>query len=44
MFIIFDLELVLIFPWAVTINLTGILGFSIFLFFIFVISLGFIYE
>lgn len=44
LFIIFDLEIVLLFPWALHLNNIGILGFWIMMFFLFLLTVGFIYE
>jgi len=44
LFIIFDLEVAFLFPWAITLNKVGLFGFwSVFLF-LFVLTIGFIYE
>ncbi len=44
LFIIFDLEIIFLFPWAITLNKTGIFGFWSMMFFLFVLTIGFIYE
>ena len=44
LFIIFDLEIVFRFPWAVAIDQIGISGLLSMVFFLFVLIIGFIYE
>tara|TARA_B100001173_G_C15739636_1_gene442233 strand:- start:74 stop:442 length:369 start_codon:yes stop_codon:yes gene_type:complete len=44
LFIIFDLEIAFLFPWAVTLGNLGSLGFWSMIFFLFVLTIGFIYE
>lgn len=44
LFIIFDLEIVFIFPWAVSLGSTGSFGFWLAILFLFILTLGFIYE
>ena len=44
LFIIFDLEIAFLFPWAVTLGNLGSLGFWSMMFFLFVLTIGFIYE
>ena len=44
LFIIFDLEVVFLFPWAVSLGEIGILGFWSMMFFLSVLTIGFIYE
>lgn len=44
LFIIFDLEIAFLFPWAIVINQVGILGFWSMIFFLFVLAIGFAYE
>jgi NADH-quinone oxidoreductase subunit A len=43
-FIIFDLEILFILPWALNIKLINIYGFIAALIFLFILTLGFIYE
>ena len=43
-FIIFDLEIIFLFPWAVAFNEIGMFGFWSMIFFLFVLTVGFIYE
>jgi len=44
LFIIFDLEVAILFPWAVSIGLSGALGYILALGFLFILTIGFIYE
>ncbi len=44
LFIIFDLEVTFLFPWAITFGKLGILGFSSMMIFLAVLTIGFIYE
>ena len=44
LFIIFDLEIALLFPWAISLGSIGLLGFCSMMFFLFILSVGFIYE
>ena len=44
LFIIFDLEIAFLFPWAVSLGSIGELGFWSMMFFLFVLTIGFIYE
>ena len=44
LFIIFDLEIAFLFPWAVTLGNLGSLGFWSMMFFLFVLTIGFAYE
>ena len=44
LFIIFDLEIAFLFPWAVTLNNTGLFGFWSMMVFLSVLTVGFIYE
>ena len=44
LFIIFDLEIAFLFPWAVAIDQIGISGLLSMVFFLFVLTIGFIYE
>ena len=44
LFIIFDLELAFLFPWAISLGNIGILGFWSMMFFLGVLTIGFIYE
>lgn len=44
LFIIFDLEIAFLFPWAVALNDIGIMGFVSMMLFLGVLTVGFIYE
>lgn len=44
LFIIFDLEITYLFPWAVSLDSLGIWGYLSMVFFLLVLGLGFIYE
>jgi NADH-quinone oxidoreductase subunit A len=44
LFILFDLEIAFLFPWAVVIQEIGIPGFLAMMLFLFVLVVGFIYE
>jgi NADH-quinone oxidoreductase subunit A len=44
LFIIFDLEVTFLIPWAVSLSKIGMAGFFSRMFFLFVLTLGFIYE
>ena len=44
LFIIFDLEIAFLFPWAVSLGNIGTLGFWSMMIFLFVLTVGFIYE
>ena len=44
LFIIFDLEIAFLFPWAITLGKIGIFGFWSMMFFLAVLTIGFIYE
>ena len=44
LFIIFDLEIIFLFPWAVAFNEIGMYGFWSMMFFLFVLTVGFLYE
>ena len=44
LFIIFDLEVAFLFPWAVTLGTIGIIGFWSMVIFLGVLTVGFIYE
>ena len=44
LFIIFDLEVAFLFPWAVTLGKTGFAGFASMCIFLGVLTVGFIYE
>jgi len=44
LFIIFDLEVAFLFPWATTLGVTGVFGFWSMMIFLSVLTIGFIYE
>lgn len=44
LFIIFDLELLFLFPWIISFNTICLLGIWIMIFFLFLLTIGFIYE
>ncbi len=44
LFIIFDLEVAFLFPWAVSLNEVGIFGFWSMMVFLGILTVGFIYE
>ena len=44
LFIIFDLEIAFLFPWAIMLGNIGLLGFCSMMIFLFILTVGFIYE
>jgi NADH-quinone oxidoreductase subunit A len=44
LFIIFDLEIVFLFPWAVVLDQIGMIGFLAMMVFLAILVIGFIYE
>jgi NADH-quinone oxidoreductase subunit A len=44
LFIIFDLEVAFLFPWAVTFKAAGLFGFWAMMVFLAVLTIGFVYE
>ena len=44
LFIIFDLEVAFLFPWAVTLGKIGVFGYWSMMIFLFILTIGFIYE
>ena len=44
LFIIFDLEIAFLFPWAISLGNIGLLGFYSMMIFLFILTVGFIYE
>ena len=44
LFIIFDLEIAFLFPWAITLGNLGLFGFYSMMLFLFILTIGFIYE
>ena len=44
LFIIFDLEIAFLFPWAISLGNIGLLGFTSMMVFLGILTVGFIYE
>ena len=44
LFIIFDLEIAFLFPWAISLGNIGLLGFCSMMIFLFILTIGFVYE
>ena len=44
LFIIFDLEIAFLFPWAISLGTIGVFGFISMMIFLFILTVGFIYE
>ena len=44
LFIIFDLEVAFLFPWAVSLHWTGVFGWASMMVFLGILTIGFIYE
>ncbi len=44
LFILFDLEIAFLFPWAVTLNEIGLFGFVSMIVFLLILVVGFVYE
>jgi NADH-quinone oxidoreductase subunit A len=44
LFIIFDLEVAFLFPWAVSLGETGVFGWTAMMVFLGILTIGFIYE
>ena len=44
LFVIFDLEIALLFPWAMNIRTLGVSGYVSAMLFLFIVTFGFIYE
>ena len=44
LFIIFDLEIAFLFPWAISLGNIGLVGFTSMMIFLFILTIGFIYE
>ena len=44
LFIIFDLEIAFLFPWAISLSNIGVLGFWSMIVFLVILTVGFIYE
>ena len=43
-FILFDLEIAFIFPWAISFDQSGLIGFNTIMIFLLILTIGFIYE
>jgi NADH-quinone oxidoreductase subunit H len=44
LFLVFDVEIALLFPWVLSLNVTGWFGFYLVMAFIFLLGIGFLYE
>tara|TARA_B100000427_G_scaffold59212_1_gene46564 strand:+ start:140 stop:580 length:441 start_codon:yes stop_codon:yes gene_type:complete len=44
LFIIFDLEIAFLFPWAISLGSIGLFGFLSMMIFLFILTVGFVYE
>ena len=44
LFIIFDLEVAFLFPWAISLSLIGLTGYFSMMLFLLILTVGFIYE
>ena len=44
LFIIFDLEIAFLFPWAISLGSIGAMGFWSMMIFLFILTIGFVYE
>ncbi len=44
LFIVFDLEVAFLFPWAITLGETGLFGFWSMVLFLAILTIGFVYE
>ena len=44
LFIIFDIEIAFLFPWAISLGNIGLLGFTLMMIFLGILTVGFIYE
>ncbi len=44
LFVIFDLEVAFLFPWAVSFGTIGVFGFWVMMLFLAILTIGFIYE
>ena len=44
LFIIFDLEVAFLFPWAITLGKIGLFGFWSMMIFLLILTIGFVYE
>ena len=44
LFIIFDLEVAFLFPWAISLSLIGLVGYFSMMLFLLILTVGFVYE
>nr|YP_010620109.1 NADH dehydrogenase subunit 3 [Periphykon beckeri]WAX04145.1 NADH dehydrogenase subunit 3 [Periphykon beckeri] len=44
LFLIFDLEISFLFPWVISLNTIGFFGFWTMIFFLLILTIGFLYE
>ena len=44
LFIIFDLEVAFLFPWAISLKTIGLFGYFSMMFFLLILTIGFVYE
>lgn len=44
LFMVFDLEIMYLFPWSISIAITGLFGIIVIFLFIFILVIGFVYE
>ena len=44
LFIIFDLEVAFLFPWAISLSIIGIAGYASMMLFLVILTVGFVYE
>ena len=44
LFLIFDIEVAYLFPWASTLGLTGYTSYGVIMFFLVLLTIGFVYE
>jgi len=44
LFLIFDIEVIFLFPWVLALSSIGFWGFLVMIFFLFLLTLGFLYE
>ena len=44
LFVLFDLEVAFLFPWAISLGKIGLFGFISMMIFLFILTIGFIYE
>lgn len=44
LFIVFDIEIIFLFPWCVTLGYIGFFGYWVMIFFLYLLCFGFLYE